>query len=190
MRTQRLSLDDDGKAMADLAEVPDWRPLWGPPATGPDAVRTLATRAAAATGWTPWPLTERTAIDPDQVAWGLVTPRDIEMLVLPDTVLPNCTGGGWSAYEIGPADLSPATAGLDEHWPAHLDRATTHWGPPVFAGRGDDSRIPETWRNRRRHLAVWLRPGAEFHLYADQPATDSATTTAGVSFSVYANEVS
>lgn len=189
MRSQELSLDDDDRAMADLADVPDWRRLWGPPATGPDAVRALADRAAAATGWRPWPVTAETSIDRDQESWGLVTARDTVMMVLPDAVLPDSPRGGWSAYEIGPEDLVPAAAGLDEHWPAHLGLARRHWGAPAFVGRAGDPRIPEVWRHRRRHLAVWLRPGAEIHLYAAQPTADSPTRAAGFGYSVYAIEV-
>jgi hypothetical protein len=59
----------------------------------------------------------------------------------------------------------------------------------VFVGPGNDPRIPGEWRGRRRHLAVWLRPGAEIHLYATQPEPDAATVAAGFGYSVYASEV-
>jgi hypothetical protein len=189
VRTQQLSLDDDDRAMADLADVPDWRPLWGPAATGRDAVRALADRASAATGWRPWPLTDQTEVDDEQHAWGLVTRRDTVMLVLPDAVLPDSPRSGWSAYEIGAADLADAAAGLDAHWSVHLELARRHWGDPMFVGGVGDPRIPEAWRYRRRHLAVWLRPGAEFHLYAVQPEADSPTGAVGINYSVYASEV-
>jgi hypothetical protein len=190
VKTRQLALTDDERAMADLADVPDWKRVWGPPAAGPDAVRALAERVSAATGWYPWPLTDETRIDQDQSVWGLVTRRDTAMLVLADAVLPDSPRSGWSAYQIGAGDLAEAAAGLDAHWPAHLELATRQFGAPVFVGRGDDPRIPEIWRDRRRHLAVWLRPGAEIHLYAAQPAADSITGTAGISLSVYANGAS
>jgi len=184
VKTQERSSDDDERAMADLAEVPDWRAVWGPPATGMDAVRALVNRVIAATGWRPWAPGN---IDPDRYTWGLVTPRETVMLVLPDAVLPDSPRGGWSAYDIGPSDLAFAEEGLDERWPEQLKLARTYWGPPVFVGSGADPRVPPEWRGRRRHLAVWLRPGAEFHLYATQPGPgDSA---AGFGYSVYADEV-
>lgn len=189
MRTQELPLDDDDRAMADVAEVPDWNRVWGPPATGPAAVRALADRVRAATGWRPWPLTDQTELDPDQSVWGLVTRRDTVMIVLPDAVLPDSPRAGWSAYDIGPDDLTAAGAGLDTHWAGHLALARRHWGDPVFVGRAGDPRIPEVWRDRRRHLAVWLRSGAEIHLYAGQPDADSPTRSVGISYSVYASEV-
>src|SRR5262245_21842153 len=187
MRVLDGPLDGDDRAMVDLAEVPDWLAVWGPAASGPDAVKALAARVSAATGWRPWPFTA--GIEPDQSVWGLVTRRDSVMLVLPDTVLPDSPRGGWSAYEIGASDLQRANAGLDAHWPERLELARKHWGEPVFVGGAGDTRIPDESRDRRRHLAVWLRPGAEFHLYADQPAADSPTGAAGISCSVYASEV-
>ena len=184
MKTQQRSSSDDERAMADLAEVSDWRSIWGPPGTGVDAIRALVSRVTAATGWRPWAPGN---IDPDRYTWGLVTPRETVMLVLPDAVLPESPRSGWSAYEIGPAELPDAEEGLDAHWPAQLQLARQHWGAPVFVGPGSDARIPPEWRDRRRHLAVWLKPGAEFHLYATQPGPQD--TAAGFAYSVYASEV-
>ncbi|MFD7160368.1 hypothetical protein ACFV9C_37660 [Kribbella sp. NPDC059898] len=185
MKTQERSSDDDERAMADLAEVGDWRSIWGPPATGAEAIRAMVDRVTAATGWRPWAPGD---IDPDRYTWGLVTQRETVMLVLPDAVLPESPRSGWSAYEIGPSELPLAEEGLDLHWPAQLQLARQFWGPPVYVGPGDDVRIPPEWRGRRRHLAVWLRPGAEFHLYASQPGPDE--DAAGFAYSVYASEVS
>lgn len=187
MQVQVLPLAGDEQAMADVAEVRDWRALWGPVATGPAGVRALAARVSAATGWDPWPMNE--PIDVALAMWGLVTRRDTTMLVLADTVLPNGTPSGWSAYDVGPDDLAAAGQGLDDHWPRRLELARQHWGDPVFVGRSGDPRIPPGWRETRRHLAVWLRGGAEFHLYADEPTADSPTAAIGVSYSVYASEV-
>ncbi|MEU8224517.1 hypothetical protein [Kribbella sp. NPDC048915] len=184
MKTQELPSDDDERAMADLAEVVDWRSVWGPPSTGMDAIRALVHRVSTATGWRPW---APGSIDPDRYTWGLVTQRETVMLVLPDAVLPESPRSGWSAYEIGPSELTAAEEGLDAHWPDQLALARQYWGAPVFVGPGDDLRIPPEWRGRRRHLAVWLRPGAEFHLYASQPGPGE--TAAGFGYSVYANEV-
>ncbi|GAA1143674.1 hypothetical protein GCM10009630_47570 [Kribbella jejuensis] len=184
MKTQERSFDDDERAMADLAEVADWRRLWGPPATGTDAIRALVDRVTAATGWRPWAPGN---IDPDRFTWGLVTQRETVMLVLPDAVLPESPRSGWAAYEIAPSELAQAEEGLDTYWPEQLQRARRFWGPPVYVGPGYDPRIPPEWRGRRRHLAVWLRPGAEFHLYASQPGPDD--DAAGFGYSVYASEV-
>jgi hypothetical protein len=184
VKTQLRSSDDDERAMIDLAEVSDWRSVWGPPGAGLDAIRALVSRVTAVTGWRPW---APGTIDPNRYTWGLVTPRETVMLVLPDAVLPESPRSGWSAYEIGTAEVADAEEGLDEHWPGQLALARRHWGNPVFVGSGFDLRIPPEWRGRRRHLAVWLRPGAEFHLYATQPGPDD--TQAGFGYSVYASEV-
>jgi hypothetical protein len=111
------------------------------------------------------------------------------MVVLPDAVLPDSPRGGWSAYEIGSGDVADAAAGLDEYWPGQLELARTYWGVPAFVGSGGDLRIPDEWRDRRRHLAVWLRPGAEIHLYAGLPSADSVSASVGFGYSVYASEV-
>lgn len=184
MKTQQRSSDEDERAMADLAEVSDWSRIWGPPATGLDAIRALVSRVSAATGWRPW---APGSIDPDRYTWGLVTPRETVMLVLPDAVLPESPRSGWSAYEIAPSEVPDAEEGLDEHWPAQLELGRRYWGAPVFVGPGSDPRVPPEWRGRRRHLAVWLRPGGEIHLYATQPGPE--ITHAGFGYSVYANEV-
>ncbi|NOL42894.1 hypothetical protein HPO96_21850 [Kribbella sandramycini] len=170
--------------MADLAEVSDWKPVWGPPGAGLEAIRARVLRVTAATGWQPWAPGN---IDPERFTWGLVTQRETVMLLLPDAVLPESPRSGWSAYEITPSEVADAEAGLDEHWPSEVERARRHWGPPVFVGPGDDPRVPPEWRGLRRHLAVWLRPGAEFHLYATQPGADNPQ--AGFAYSVYASEV-
>jgi hypothetical protein len=184
VKTQERSFSDDERAMTDLAEVSDWRQVWGPPGTGVDAIRALVSRVTAATGWRPWAPGN---IDPSRYTWGLVTRRETVMLVLPDAVLPESPRSGWSAYEIGPSELDDAEEGLDAHWPTHLELGRKYWGPPVFVGSGSDPRVPVEWRGRRRHLAVWLRPGAEFHLYATQPGPEDSA--AGFGYSVYASEV-
>lgn len=186
MRTQQRSSDDDERAMADLADVSDWHRVWGPAGTGLDAIRALVSRVTEATGWRPWAPGN---IDPNRYTWGLVTPRETVMLVLPDAVLPESPRSGWSAYDIGPDEVAAAEDGLDEYWPGQLQLARGHWGEPVFVGPGDDPRIPVEWRDRRRHLAVWLRPGAEIHLYATRPDPDLARGAVGFGYSVYASEV-
>lgn len=186
MRTQDRSLDDDDRAMADLAEVPDWTKVWGPAAVGRDAVVELAERVAAATGWRPWTITD---VHDSQASWGLVTRRDTVMQVFPDAVLPDSPRSGWSAYQIAPDDIPAAEAGLDHYWRRHLDLAARHWGRPAYVGSLGQPGFPgETGQVAvgRRHLAVWVRPGAEFHLYAEQPEADSPTRAVGINYSVYA----
>ena len=100
MSTQLPSSNDE-RAMADLAEVPDWNRIWRPSAVGLNAVRALAERVSAATGRRPWVSRE---IDQQQY--------------------------------------------------------------------------------RRRHLAVWLRPSSEIHLYAGPPSAASV----GFGYAVYASE--
>ncbi|MEV6282916.1 hypothetical protein [Kribbella sp. NPDC051770] len=186
MRTQLRSPDEDARAMSDLAEVGDWSRLWGPPQTGPAGIRALVARVVAATGWQPWAPGD---IDPAEYAWGLVTARETVMLALPDAVLPESPRGTWSAYNITADEVGDAEDLIDDHWPDQLALARQHWGDPVFVGPGNDPRIPGEWRERRRHLAVWLRPGAEFHLYATRLLPGEANPAAGFAYSVYASEV-
>lgn len=135
--------------MADLAEVPDWRRLWGPSQVGREAMRVLAERVATATGWRPWPIEDETAIDPNLAVWGLVSGRATAMYVLADSVIPDTVSGGWSAYSIEPGDVAEATTRVDAQWADHVAVAQRVWGPPVFAGAGDDPRVPELWRGLR-----------------------------------------
>jgi hypothetical protein len=192
VRTQDRSLVDDERAMADLAEVLDWTRVWGPPEVGRSAVAALAQRVAGATDWRPWPIDPGTEVHERQASWGLVTSRDTVMQVYPDAVLPESPRSGWSAYQIAPSDIPEAEAGLDHHWPRHVELARRYWGNPAYVGMcgqqgfpGEDGQVAAG----RRHLAVWLRPGAEFHLYAEQPEADSPTGAVGINYSVYAPEV-
>src|SRR3954471_17330085 len=96
MKTLDRPLDDDDRAMADLAEVRDWRRLGGPQtgATGPDPVRRLIRRVKSATNWKPWPITRRTVID-DQLEGGVFLPRrKTELAVYDDQVLPHSPFSG------------------------------------------------------------------------------------------------
>jgi hypothetical protein len=66
---------------------------------------------------------------------------------------------------------------------AHAQRvsAASDWRP-WLSGEIDPQ------RDRRRHQAVWLRPGAEIYLYAGLSSADSATASVGFGYSVYASE--
>lgn len=192
MKTQDRSLDDDERAMADLADVLDWTRVWGPVELGRVGVAALAQRVSAATGWLPWPIEESTVIDPDQSSWGLMTRRETLMQVYPGVVLPESPRSGWSAYQIAPAEIPLAEQGLDEYWPRHVELARRHWGEPAYVGMLGQPEFPGgpgQVADGRRHLAVWLRRGAEFHLYAEQPEADSPTRAVGINYSVYAAEV-
>jgi hypothetical protein len=192
VKTQDGSLEDDDRAMADLAEVRDWTRVWGPVALGRTAVMDLAKRAEAATGWEPWPITPDTPIHETQPSWGHVTGRGTVMTVYPDAVLPVSPRSGWSAYQIADHEIALAEEGLDFHWPRHVELARRHWGDPVYVGKRGQSHFPDAPGQPAvgyRHIAVWLRPGAEFHLYAEQPAPDSPFRAVAVNYIVYAAEV-
>ncbi len=191
MKTQDRPLDEDDLAMADLAEVADWTRVAGPDTdeTGPAVVRALVQRVTAATGWQPWPLEPGTEIDDVLESWGFVTRRGTNMIVFNGMAFADCRNSGWSAYDLEPADIPAAAAGLDAHWPEHFELALKHWGEPAYVG--DDSRpgFDDEWAPGagadRRHLAVWTRPGAQFHLYSNKPTAEPLSPAVGVGYTVY-----
>ncbi|MEV5966124.1 hypothetical protein AB0L70_30425 [Kribbella sp. NPDC051952] len=191
MKTQDRPLDQDDLAMADLAEIRDWSVIAGPDGdeSGPEVVRALVHRVMGQTPWRPWPLEPGEVIDAEMVSWGFTTPRGTTMIVFDGLAFPDCPDSGWSAYEIGVDDIAAAEAGLDEHWPIHLALATRHWGQPDYLGDETDAGFVDDWElgagTGRRHLAVWVRPGAEFHLYSTKPSKDPLTTSVGVNYAVY-----
>lgn len=191
MKTQDRPLDQDDRAMADLAEVTDWSKVSGPDndETGYAVVEALVHRVAGATGWTPWPLEENMTIDDSMESWGFVTRRGTTMIAFDSLVFSECPDSGWSAYEIGPDDVAEAETGLDEHWPAHLELAKRHWGEPDYVADDSNPAFVDEWApgagRDKRHLAVWLRPGAEFHLYSMKPTSAPLSTSVGVTYSVY-----
>jgi hypothetical protein len=190
MKTIDRPLDDDDRAMADLAEVRDWRRLAGPGGTGPVPVRRLIRRVKSATSWKPWPISRRTVIDPQLDGWGFLTRRDTELAVYDDQVLPHSPFSGWVAFALEPDDVDAAAAGLDEHWPAKFDLACRHWGQPSYVGIESKTGFVDDWAPGagldRRHLAVWTPPGAEIHLYSNKPT--EKTTSVGINYVVYLNE--
>ena len=191
MKTQDRPLDQDDLAMADLAEIRDWSVIAGPDGddSGPEVVRALVHRVMAQTPWRPWPLEPGEVIDPEMVSWGFTTPRGTTMIVFDGLAFPDCPDSGWSAYEIGPDDIVAAEAGLDEHWTDHFALALRHWGRPDYFGDENTPGFVDEWEpgagTGRRHLAVWVRPGAEFHLYSTKPTKDPLTTSVGVNYAVY-----
>lgn len=191
MKTQDRPLDEDNVAMADLAEIADWTRIAGPDddGSGPQVVRALVQRVMSATDWQPWPLEAGEVIDDEMASWGFTTRRGTTMIVFNGLAFSDCPDSGWSAYEISPDDLTAAEAGLDAHWPQHLELATQHWGNPDYVGDDSSPTFADEWEpgagSGRRHLAVWLRPGAQYHLYSTKPAKDPLTTAVGVNYSVY-----
>ena len=191
MKTQDRPLDQDGLAMADLAEVPDWTAVAGPDdnQTGIAVVIELVRRVSAATGWVPWALEQDMQIPDAMESWGFTTRRGIDMIAFNGLVYADCKDSGWAAYQIGPDDIPAAEAGLDAHWPAALELATQHWGEPAYVGTDATPGFDDEWAvgagADRRHLAVWTRPGAQFHLYSKRPARDPLSPAVGVNYAVY-----
>ncbi|GAA3549681.1 hypothetical protein [Kribbella ginsengisoli] len=191
MKTQDRSLDEDSLAMADLAEITDWTPIAGPDddESGEAVVRALVHRVMASTPWKPWPLEPGETIDDEMVSWGFTTGRGITMVVFAGLAFSDCPDSGWSAYDIGPDDLKAAEAGLDERWPDHLALATQHWGVPDYVNDDSADGFDDEWEPGagagRRHLAVWVRPGAQYRLYSTRPSSDPLTTAVGVNYAVY-----
>ncbi|HZO68188.1 MAG: hypothetical protein ACRDP9_19320 [Kribbellaceae bacterium] len=194
MQTLDRPLDDDDKAMADLAEVADWTKVAGPDTddTGRDVVLALINRVSAATGWEPWPVDQNTVIDNELDAWGFRTSRGTEIAVYNDQLVPDSPRSGWAAYDLGPDDIAAAEAGLDAHWQAKFDLARQHWGEPAYVGTDSNPGFVDEWAPAagfdKRHLAVWVRPGAQFHLYSNQPTKDPLSESVGINYSVYLNE--
>lgn len=191
MQSMVRPLVDDERAIADIAEVADWRRIGGPQTgeTGPMMVRALIQRVKNATGWKPWESRRRSTIDEALDGWGFLTRRRTEMAVYDDLILPHSPFSGWIAYGIGPDDISAAELGLDEHWPAKFDLARRAWGRPDYVGSDSDTGFVDQWApgagTGRRHLAVWARPGAEFHLYSTKPTKDPLSVSVGVNYAVY-----
>jgi hypothetical protein len=191
MKTQDRPLDEDDLAMADLAEVSDWTRVAGPDSeeTGPEVVRALVHRVMGATGWQPWPLEAGETIDDVSASWGFTTRRGTTMVVFDGLAFADCRNSGWSAYQIGPDDIAAAEAGLDEHWPDHLELARRHWGEPDYVGNDSSPTFLDEWAPGagadRRHLAVWVRPGAQFHLFSNKPTKEPLTSAVGINYAVY-----
>jgi len=191
MKTQDRPLDQDALAMADLADVLDWSTIAGPDTdeSGPAVVRALVNRVMTHTPWQPWPLEPGETIDAEMVSWGFVTPRGTTMIVFDGLAFPDCPDSGWSAYDLGPDDIAAAEIELDAHWPGHLALAIKHWGDPDYLGDDTSPTFVDEWEpgagTGRRHLAVWLRPGAQIHLYSTKPRKDPLTTAVGVNYAVY-----
>ncbi|MEV4260363.1 hypothetical protein [Kribbella sp. NPDC049584] len=191
MKTQDRPLDEDDRAIADLAEIGDWKPISGPDGdqTGPAVVRAIVQRVTSATDWQPWPLNPGEQIDDVLASWGFTTKRGSTIVVFPGLAFADTRNSGWSAYEIGPDDIPAAEAGLDANWPAMFDLTRKHLGEPDYVGNDSSPTFLDEWAPGagadRRHLAVWVRPGAQFHLFSSKPTRDPLTEAVGVTYAVY-----
>ncbi|MGZ0151451.1 hypothetical protein ACXJJ3_30660 [Kribbella sp. WER1] len=191
MMTQDRPLDEDDLAIADLAEIGDWSPIAGPDndQTGPEVVRAIVQRVTSATDWQPWPLEPGEKIDNVLASWGFTTKRGSTIVVFPGLAFADTRNSGWSAYRISPDDIPAAEAGLDAHWPAMLDLTRKHLGEPDYVGNDSSPTFLDEWAPGagadRRHLAVWVRPGAQFHLFSSKPTRDPLTEAVGVTYAVY-----
>jgi len=190
MKIKDSPLDADARAMADLAEVTDWAKVAGPDTgeTGFEVVKALVHRVTAATNWKPWPDAPGTNYDKMQ-SWGFETASGTTMIVSSGLVFADVRDSGWSAYDLEPADIPEAEAGLDEHWPIAFELGVKTWGPPIWSS---DYRNPnfvdEFWPGAgfdRRHLTIWLRPGAKFFLYSDRPTAGPLSPSVGINYTVY-----
>lgn len=190
MKIKDGPLDADARAMTDLAGVADWAKVAGPDSdeTGYAVVKALVHRVTAATGWKPWPDKPGAKYDGMQ-SWGFETRRGSTMIVFNGLVFADVPDNGWSAYDLQPEDIGQAEACLDEHWTPAFELGVKTWGSPVWAS---DYRNPdfedEFWPGAgfdRRHLAIWLRPGAKFFLYSDRPTMDPLSPSVGINYTVY-----
>ena len=190
MKIKDRPLEEDAHAMADIADVADWTKVSGPdsPDTGHEVVTALVHRVSAATGWTPWPDKPGTNYDNLQ-SWGFETARGTSMIAFNGMVFADVQDSGWSAYDLEPGDIEQAEAGLDKHWPDAYALAVKTWGAPIWASdyRNPDF-VDEFWPGAgldRRHMAIWLRPGAKFFLYSDRPTADPLSSSVGINYTVY-----
>ena len=190
MEIKDLPLDADARAMADLAEVTDWKTLAGPDTdeTGFEVVKALVHRVTAATDWKPWPDTPGTNYD-NMRSWGFETSRGTTMIVSNSLVFADVKDSGWSAYDLTPADIAQAQAGLDEHFPDAFELGVQAFGPPIWSS---DYRNPdfedEFWPGAgadKRHLTIWPRQGAVIFLYSDRPTADPLSESVGINYTVY-----
>ncbi|MFG1911747.1 hypothetical protein [Kribbella sp. NPDC048928] len=191
MKTQDRPLHEDDLALADLAEIADWTRIAGPDSdqTGPATIKGIVERVTAATNWTPWAVDAPGAVGPHSAGWGFSTPRGSTILVYDGMAFADARNSGWSAYEIGPDDLGEAEAGLDAHWPEHLELTRKHFGEPTYVGDHNDPGFDDAWAPGlgadKRHLAVWARPGGELRLFSDKPTSEPLTEAVCVSYAVY-----
>ncbi|MDX2972425.1 hypothetical protein PWY87_20645 [Kribbella solani] len=191
MKTQDRPLDEDDLAIADLAGISDWKPIAGPDndQTGPAVVRAIVQRVTSATDWKPWPLNQGEKIDDVLASWGFTTKRGSTIVVFPGLAFADARNSGWSAYDIGPDDIPAAEAGLDQNWPTMLKLAQKHLGRPDYVGDDSSPTFLDEWMPGagadRRHLAVWVRPGAQFHLFSNKPTQAPLTDAVGVTYAVY-----
>lgn len=184
-------LAEDEAAFADFAEIGDWGPIAGPRGdeSGPQVVRAIVQRVTSVTDWKPWPLALGEQINPVLASWGFTTKRNSTIMVFPGLAYADAQNSGWCAYDIGLDDIAEAEAGLDAHWPEHLELARKYFGEPGYIGDDSDPAFLDDWAPGvgadKRHLATWALPGAHFRLYSTKPTRDPLTSAVGVSYAIY-----
>jgi hypothetical protein len=165
-------LGDLEAALADIAEVPDWRAVWGPGGGGgAEGLARLRERVQRATGWSSEPVSD--AVDMRQTGWSFTTSRGSLVVVGDGNASFDTSRGGWSAYRLTAEDYPEALRVLQQRqWPRYVELVRRYLGEPGYVGVCVDPDFPTArWReeyNPRKvgYLAVWERPGLEFHLYA------------------------
>ena len=191
MKTADRPLDEDERAFADFAEITDWRPIAGPNnnKSGPDVVRAVVQRVTSATDWQPWPLGPGEQIDKSSASWGFTTKRGSTIIVFPGLAFADAMNSGWCAYDIGPDDIAEAEAGLDAHWPEHVELARKYFGEPVYVSDDSNPNFLDEWGpgagSDKRHLAAWALNGAHLRLFSTKPTRDPLTAAVGVNYAIY-----
>lgn len=148
--------------VADLAAVPDWTAVFGPPihSSWPGLLR-LEQRVVAATGWRSLRRTDR--IDERGNAVSFRLPGGGLVGVGAARV---STGSLiWSAAMAGPEDYDAACAAADDAWPHYQTTVNTHWGHPTYRGFHTDPDYPgppplTKEAHVTRRVTGWTRPGA------------------------------
>jgi hypothetical protein len=191
MKIKDRPYEEDVVAMTDLAEVADWSKVAGPETGEPgyETIKAIVHRVTAATGWKPWPDDGPKANFEKLESWGFETSRGTTMIVSDGLVFADVRDSGWSAYDLTPEDIPAAAVGLDRNWPLHYELALRIWGQPIYASdyRNPDfvDEFGEGAGFDRRHLAVWLRAGAQIHLFSNMPTADPLSRSVGINYTVY-----
>ncbi|GAA3586521.1 hypothetical protein GCM10022235_66580 [Kribbella ginsengisoli] len=164
-------LGDLEAVLADIADVRDWRAMWGPGGGGAAALGELRDRVLLAAGWSSEPVTE--AVDMRQTGWSFTTQRGSLVVVGSESASFDTSRGGWAAYRLTAEDYAEAVRIMrQQQWPRYLELVRRYLGEPGYVGACVDPDFPTArWRDeydprRVGYLAVWERPGLEFHLYA------------------------
>jgi hypothetical protein len=112
-------------------------------------------------------------VDVRQTGWSFTTERGSLVVVGGETASFDTSRGGWSAYRLTAHEYPEALQILQQQqWPRYLELVRRYLGEPGYVGVCVDPDFPTArWRDeydprKVGYLAVWERPGLEFHLYA------------------------